>query len=233
MFLSKCCPTLTLLGQGPVVLLGKGFLRDGSKRQAQGILIVVRCVTSVVLLYNALVIFTRLDFVHDRSLKIGAGRALIIGFPKRARKLGAGLRTVGGAVTHLPLMCRIAFSNTIPNRRMTAFLSGHHAGSTLGRGHLCRVLTYSPSCISTCKLRIITKEGFSRSCKSSMSGLIVGRATMHGLNFASGSRTVKRLIGIRYASTPVRVVKMIGSCRRRTLDGGCAPVVLVRGSGVT
>lgn len=216
-----------------MALLGKGFLRDGSNSQAHRMLIIIRCATSVVLLYIALVIFTRLGFVHGRSLKIGADRALIIGFPKRARKRGVGLRTVGGTVTHLPLIRQIAFSNTIPNRRITAFLSGHHAGSTLGRGHLCRVLTYSPSCTSTCNLRVMTKEDFSRRCNSSISGLIVGRATMHGLKFTSGSRTVNRLMAIRYASTPVRVVKIIGSCRRRTLDGGCAPVVLVRGSGVS
>lgn len=231
-FLSNCCPTLTLLGQGPVALLGKGFLGDGSNRNAHGMLMIIRCATSVVLLYNALVIFTRLGFVHGRSLKIGASRALIIGFPKQARNVGAGLRTVGGTVTHLPLMSGIAFSNTIPNRRITAFLSGEQGDSTLGRGHLCRVLMYSPSCVSTCKLRLITKHKFSRSCKSSIGGLIIGRSTIHGLKVTSGRRTLNRRVRIRYASTPVRVVKIIGSCRRRTLGGGCAPVVLVRGSGV-
>lgn len=230
---SNCCPTHTLLHGGPVILLGNGFRGDHSKRGAHGVLIVIRCATSVVLLYDALVIFTRLDCVHQRSLKMGASRVLMVGFPKPARNVGAGVRSVQETVGGLPLTSGMAYSKTMPNRRITVFLSGRQTRSTLGRGQLCRVLDYSPSCVSTCKLRIMTKQNFSRRCKSSIGGLIVGRATTHVLKCISGSSTVNRRVTIRALKRPVRMVKMIGSCRRRTLGGNCAKMVLFRGSGVS
>lgn len=159
-------------------------------------------------------------------------RALILGFPTRYRRLTVGLRTFGGRITLLPSIETIAISNTIPKARMASFLSVIHRDSIAGRAHLLRVLGYSRFFLRTCSLGFISNHNFSRSCKKSICGVILGRSTIHALKFRSSSTTLKRHLSIRAISRPVRVVKIIGSCRRRSLGGSFAPVLFTLRRGL-
>lgn len=126
-------------------------------------------------------------------------------------------------------MDRIAISKTIPNIRITGCFAGQPCKDSPSRMGLVRVFSMSCSCLSTCVPHVVYKQDFSRSCNNSLGQIILGRRTIELLNCRSTRTTLKRRLGVRIIDSPLRVVKIIRGCRRRSLTITCGPVVFFLG----
>lgn len=213
----------------PSRVVEKGLLRNGHNGQVEGILVIIRFLTSFILVANAFAIVQRIYCVRDRTSISSRSHVLIVGCPSFARKLTLHLRDFAGHLGRQTSMDRMAISKTIPKIRMTGCFAGHPCKDSPSRIGLVRVFTMSCSCLSTCVPTVVYKQCFSRSFNNSLGQVILGRRTIELLNCRSPRTTLKRRIGVRIMNRPLRVVKIIGGCRRRSLSITCGPVVFFVG----
>lgn len=226
---AKLCPSFLLAHVHPTSVVQKGLLRNHGKGQVQGVLVITRFLTSFILISNALIIVKRIHCVRRRASSTSSGQMLIIGCPTFASSVSIGVRDFGGQLKRVPCIIHISVSNTIPNIRITGCFAGHPCNDSPSRIGLVRVFTISCSCLTLCSPRVLYKHNFSRTCNGRQGGIILGRRTIHLLNCPSPRRTLKGRLRVRILRSPLRIIKIIGGCRRRSLTRPCGPVLFFLG----